>query len=85
LTPFNFSTGFFGTGSFGTGFFGTGFGSGGGTTTVLTPIDSQIQMIEQRIVDVRKRVKNPTARATQIRRLNIQLIRLRATKAQSTR
>lgn len=44
---------------------------------VISPVEEQIVSLEQRIVDVRQRVRNPVARANQLRNLNATIQRLR--------
>lgn len=44
---------------------------------VISPEEEQIESLEQRIVDVRQRVRNPVARANQLRNLNATIQRLR--------
>lgn len=46
-------------------------------TQELSPLEQQIQMLEERLASIRKRVKNPAARAAQMRRLRIQINNLK--------
>lgn len=45
---------------------------------VINPIEAQIELLQARILDVRRRVKNPAARAAPIRNLNGRIEQLRA-------
>lgn len=49
---------------------------------VLTPLQQQIKALEARLADVRKRIQNPRARAAQIKKINLQLLKLKAQAAQ---
>lgn len=54
-------------------------GGGGAGAPEVSPNQALIDSLQLRITQIRKRVKNPVARAAQIRRLNAMIMRLKAT------
>lgn len=51
------------------------------SSSASTPLEQQIQSTETRIIEVRQRVRNPRARAEQLRQLNLTLRQLRQQEA----